>query len=171
MEDFCGGHRRRPSFSSSSASRPPSQKRGGHQPPRQCALKCVCVERTVPPQQCRPEIEERLALPKSAALAQGQPAHLHDHRRLHNSADEPRRRDFHSLPRSLNTRDHSLHHHRQNDNLVDVLSPWKIGMLGHLFDRREKLPSLPQFEAEEPVVAPPQAAESRLPGSTFSLIF
>ena len=84
--------------------------------------------------------EKRRALPKSVALAQRQSvyaprcalgacssprqaalAHLHDHRRLHNSADELRLRDFHCLQHSLILRNFSLHHHRHIDNnLVDV---------------------------------------------------
>ena len=42
------------------------------------------------------------------------------HQRLHNSANELRRRAFHGHQHRLNPRDLSLHHHRHIDNLVDV---------------------------------------------------
>ena len=58
------------------------------------------------------------------------------HQHLHNSANELRRRHFHCLRYSLNLRDLSLHQHRQIDNnFVDILSLWELGMLGHLVDR------------------------------------
>ena len=62
-------------------------------------------------------------------------AHLHGHSRHHNSADELRRRDFHGLQHSLNSRDLSLHHHRHIDNFVDVVNLRDLGMFGHLVDR------------------------------------
>ena len=65
-------------------------------------------------------------LPRQAALA-----HLHDHRRLHNCPDELRRRDFHSLPRSLKSRGLSLQDHRHIHNCPDEL-------------RRRNFHSLPQ---------------------------
>ena len=69
--------------------------------------------------------------PRQAALA-----HLHDHRRLHNSADELRRRDFLCLQQSLILRNLSLHHHRHVDKRVDVQILRDLGVLGHLVDRR-----------------------------------
>ena len=57
-------------------------------------------------------------------------------RRLHNSADDLRRRGFHGLRRRLSLRDLSLHHHSDIDNLVDVLNLRELGMLGHLVDKR-----------------------------------
>ena len=62
-------------------------------------------------------------------------AHLHDHRRLHNSADELRQRDFHGLQQSLNLRNLSLHHHGHIDNLVDVKGLRNLDMLDHLVDK------------------------------------
>ena len=58
----------------------------------------------------------------------------HDRRRLHNSAYELCRRDFHCLQHSLNPRDLSLHHHRHFDNVVDVLNLRDLRMLCHLVD-------------------------------------
>ena len=57
---------------------------------------------------------------------------------VHCSADEVRRRDFHSLRNRLYPRYLSLHHHTEIDRLVDVLILCELGVLGHLVDRRSK---------------------------------
>ena len=82
-------------------------------------------------------------------------AHLHDHRRHHNSADELLRRNFHGLQHSLNSRDLELHHHKHIDNLVGVQSLWELGVLGHLVDR--DFQSTTKSELEGPAAAAPQA--------------
>ena len=63
---------------------------------------------------------------------------------VHCSADELRRRDFHSLRILLYPRYLSLHHHTEIDSLVDVLILCELGVLGHLVDRWSKGLSLHQ---------------------------
>ena len=60
---------------------------------------------------------------------------LYDYKHIHRCPDELRRRDFHGLRRSLNTKDLWLHRHRRVDNLVDVLLR-DLDMLGRLVQRR-----------------------------------
>ena len=100
---------------------PPLPISGQNCPDAMVMLKgCLCLGNSLPP----PGDPLREAV-----------ANLHDHRLHHNSADELRRRDFHGIKHSLNSRDLSLHHHRQIGNFVDVIDLRNLGMFGHLVDR------------------------------------
>ena len=106
-----------------------------------CALKCVPAERAGSPEQFLPETGEqvRRALGPPAALALQRSvhaprcalrasslsrhaalAHLHEHRRIHNCADELRCRTF-CVRHNLNLKDQSLCHHGHLDSSLSSL--------------------------------------------------